>query len=257
MLQFRSYRGNKPTIGQSFSRNTENPWNDNRYVSPLTEDPGIVIQEGSGAVSTIATIQALIKAAPVVVKGLDKVVFGKIGTDISNTLGEKFSKNEEWRPGFPGEHHAILPTSSGLARANYAGPGTHLGKRLRRGDRPVDGEYGVDAAAQLHDIRYATAKNTGDIRKADNLLIRDVANSTQSKLVKNSVIGTIRAKKFGENIGLFSQSKWVPKGNMDDGNIGSGCNPKPAKPPRKKKRVYPATILAGLNTRKKTRGKKK
>ncbi len=257
MIRFRSYSSNKPTIGQAFTRNKYNPWVDNGFIEAVEDPPKLVIQEGSGAAATIAGIQALLKAAPVVAKGLDKVVFGKIGTDISNTLGERYSKNPEWRPGFAGEHHTILPTSKGLTRANYAGPGTHLAKRLRRGDKPVDGDYGIDAAAKRHDIRYTIARTPGDIRRADNILIDEVAKSTQSSLMKKGTIGVIKAKKFGEDLGVLSQSKWLTGGNMRTDQMGDGCNPKPAKPPRKKKKVYPATILEKLNTRKTTRPRKR
>ena len=48
---------------------------------------------------------------------------------------------------------------------NYTGPGTHLEKRLRRGDRGVNRLVEI---ARIHDIDYSKAKNLQDKWKADD-----------------------------------------------------------------------------------------
>ncbi len=234
---------NKPNIGQLFSYNIDSPWIQYRYIKGIDNDEPHVVQAGTGY---IQTAQAVIAAAPIIAKTVDKAVFGKIGTSVSNTLGERFNKNPLWRPGFAGERHAILPTKEGWTRANFAGPGTHLEKRLSRGDQSVDGPRGIDAAAKKHDIKYANASSFADIRKADNELISDVRGSTQTAAMKRTTIGMITAKKFGENIGLFSKDTWLPRSKQQ---LGKGCHSKqPSKKSKeKKKQVYPATILKKLH----------
>ena len=113
------------------------------------------------------------------------------------------NKNPNKRGGFPGERHMFLPTEYGLTRANYAGPGTHLKERLSRNDPPVDGPRGIDIAAKQHDIDYSNAKVFKDVRRADNRFIKRVRKSEQSSFAKNIVIGAMKSKKFGENIGIF------------------------------------------------------
>jgi hypothetical protein len=55
-------------------------------------------------------------------------------------------------PGYPGELHAPLILESGkIGIANYAGAGTHVVKRLIRGDPP---RTLVDKVAKRHDIDY-------------------------------------------------------------------------------------------------------
>ncbi|MCP4343943.1 MAG: hypothetical protein GY795_00260, partial [Desulfobacterales bacterium] len=147
---------NKPNIGQMFSYNIDNPWVSYRYIKGQDPNEKQIVQGGGGYVQAV---QAAIAAAPVIAKTIDKVLFGNIGTNVSNTLGEHYNKNPLWRPGFAGERHAILPTEDGWTRANFAGPGTHLTKRLTRGDQSVDGPQGIDAAAKKHDIKYANASS--------------------------------------------------------------------------------------------------
>ncbi len=228
-----------------FSYNIDTPWVTYRYIKGRDTDEKEVVQVGTGY---IQAAQTAIAVAPVIAKATDKLLFGNIGTSVSNTLGEHYNKNPLWRPGFAGERHAILPTKQGWTRANFAGPGTHLEKRLTRGDQSVDGPRGIDAAAKKHDIKYANASSFADIRKADNELIDDVRGSTQTSAMKRTTIGMIRAKKFGENIGLFSKDMWLPQSKQQ---LGKGCHSKQTskKSKEKKKQVYPATILEKLHKR--------
>ena len=54
---------------------------------------------------------------------------------------------------------------------NYAGPGTRLEKRLKRGDKPINR---LDRIAMHHDIAYSKAKILKDKWKADDVMIRSI-----------------------------------------------------------------------------------
>ena len=69
----------------------------------------------------ISKVTGKLEAAKALAQQVGKLATGPVGTKISNVLSEKFNKNVEWRPGFPNEAHLILPTTSGLTRANFCG----------------------------------------------------------------------------------------------------------------------------------------
>ena len=101
---------------------------------------------------------------------------GELGTAIRNAIPSANAQNAlTARPGFAGEKHAILqlsenPTTYGVA--NYMGPSTQIEKQLRRNDPP---RSETDKASMAHDIRYMLSKNKDDIRKADDIMMRKVA----------------------------------------------------------------------------------
>lgn len=73
------------------------------------------------------------------------------------------SADENARPQHKGEHHTLLKLPNGkYGFANYAGPGTDIVKRVKRGDPP---RTVVDAISQAHDIRYTL--DPDNVRKAD------------------------------------------------------------------------------------------
>ena len=53
----------------------------------------------------------------------------------------------------------------------YMGPGTHLEKRLRRGDPGINR---LDRIAKQHDIDYSRARALQDTWKADDKMIRSI-----------------------------------------------------------------------------------
>ena len=53
----------------------------------------------------------------------------------------------------------------------YMGPGTHLAKRLKRGDPGINR---LDQIAKQHDIDYSRAKNLQDKWKADTKMIQAI-----------------------------------------------------------------------------------
>lgn len=72
------------------------------------------------------------------------------------------------KPSFKGEKHVYLKVPGGIARANYAGPGTDVKARLARGDLPINA---VDAISKAHDLRYMIANNYDAVRAADSKMI--------------------------------------------------------------------------------------
>ena len=75
---------------------------------------------------------------------------------------------------------------------NFAGPGTHLEKRLKRGYRGVNC---LDEIARIHEIDYSKAKNLKDKWKADDKMIRAITNLTGKKTTQERVVKTIMQAK--------------------------------------------------------------
>jgi hypothetical protein len=169
------------------------------------------------AVSGLANIAGKATKALAVAKKTGKLIgdlaFGEIGTTISNRLSEKFNKNPEWRPGFPGEKHVVLNTPHGLTRANFCGPGTQIIKRSNRGDKGVNQ---IDTACQKHDLLYHFARTKEDIRRADREMIREVDAVTDSGPTQKALAkGLIRGKIIGEDIGVFGPQTFTDLPGLD------------------------------------------
>ena len=78
----------------------------------------------------------------------------------------------------PGEKHMIIYLPDGTYNpAIYAGPGTQLLTRLKRGDKPLS--Y-VDTVSQAHDIRYGLAQTEADVRTADNKMVQQIAQGRRT-----------------------------------------------------------------------------
>ena len=59
----------------------------------------------------------------------------------------------------------------------FAGPGTIVAKRLKRGDKPKNR---LDRIAMHHDIAYSKAKNLQDKWKADDVMIKAIDHFWES-----------------------------------------------------------------------------
>ncbi len=149
----------------------------------------------------------------------------EIQSGVRNKLGKWQNKNHpNFRPGFPGELHMI--NSKGVSY-NFVGPGTHIKKRLARGDPPLDGPTGLDSCARIHDIKYHNAFTKNDVREADNKFIECVKNSSAGNVSKRLIRGIIGAKMFGENTGLTNINTFTDLPNLnktgdDIDHIGTG-----------------------------------
>jgi hypothetical protein len=123
------------------------------------------------------------------------------GAALRNSLP---SSDDTARDGFAGEQHALLKLKNGKTGvANYMGPQTNLTARLKRGD---PGRTAVDKISKAHDIRYALAKNVGDVRKADNIMINAVKTVERNRgdAPRNIRLAKlITLKKYGEDLGLI------------------------------------------------------
>lgn len=75
----------------------------------------------------------------------------------------------------------------------YMGPGTHLKKRLARGDPGINR---LDKIAKQHDIDYSRAKNLRDKWKADEKMIKAITNLPgKHTMTENIVKKIMQAKK--------------------------------------------------------------
>jgi hypothetical protein len=98
---------------------------------------------------------------------------------------------------YAGEYHALLRLPNGrYKRARFAGPGTHLVKRIVDEDRPLSE---VDKTSEAHDLRYFFATTAEQAREADikmNAKIDEIErlgtdsmfNIAQAKLLKGKVV---------------------------------------------------------------------
>ena len=154
---------------------------------------------GSGiSSSTISTIYNGLKQ----ITGAYSSTFG---TKIKNFYGKRINPNPNFRTGFAGENHAILQGTV----ANFLGPGTHIEERIQRGDPPLDGNYGLDFQARIHDIDYMNAKNLKDVRNADKKLIKNIEKSTGSRVMKTIVKTAIQSKMKAEDLGLLDKNHFA------------------------------------------------
>lgn len=252
MMLTEKYDDDIPNYGQLPEIDKDVPW----LGSNIVENEKVIIQSGTGldVTSSLRYAKDILEEAPKYINQIDTLAFGPIGTSISNKLSEYYNKNPEWRPGFAGEKHLVLPTNFGLTRANYAGPNTNLNTRLERGDKGVDGPNGIDEAAKKHDIAYATANNYDDIRRADNEFIDDVKNSSQGPMMKKAVISAIKLKQIGEDAGLLDNQRYLTKEQKEKfGGKGNESKHtfKIVKDNRTNTKLYPAQILEKILKNKK------
>jgi len=126
---------------------------------------------------------------------------------------------------FSGERHVPLITDKGIKLANWAGPGTNIDTRLNGPSNIKEPISAVDKSAMAHDLRYTLAKNTNDIRFADNKMIsklNDIERDKQDyRLNIIAVKNAMRSKRFFENVTnqkgeLFSNIK---KGETINGKV--------------------------------------
>ena len=75
---------------------------------------------------------------------------------------------------------------------NYAGPGTHLQKRLKRGDKGINRSGEI---AKMHDIAYSKAKTLQDKWKADDVMIKAITKLPGKKTKTKRVVKKIMQVK--------------------------------------------------------------
>ena len=67
----------------------------------------------------------------------------------------------------------------------YMGPGTHLEKRLKRGDPGINR---LDRISKQHDIDYSKAKNLRDKHAADRKMIKAIDNLKGKKTKTEKIV---------------------------------------------------------------------
>jgi len=104
----------------------------------------------------------------------------------------------------------VLPFELHIPGYQFCGPGTHLEKRLARGDRGINS---LDAACREHDIAYSHSNDLAERHVADNILAtkarkRIVARDSTlgERAAATTVWAAMKAKtKFG--MGLKTKKK--------------------------------------------------
>ena len=74
----------------------------------------------------------------------------------------------------------------------YMGPGTHLEKRLKRGDPGINR---LDRIAIRHDIHYSQAKSLKDKQKADRVMIQSIDRLPGRKTKTERIVKNIMKAK--------------------------------------------------------------
>jgi hypothetical protein len=179
-------------------------------INHYTMMPSDLSQSGEGVMDKFRAIYD--KGKNLVEKASD-LYSSELGTKIKNMIP---ASDENARPSFAGEKHAILELPNGKnGVANYMGPGTQVLKRLKRGDV---GRTFADNVAKRHDIDYALAATEGSkeaqikaIREADDRMINTLSKNKDKDKARNIQLGLrlIQAKKMGENLGVLSKSKFA------------------------------------------------
>jgi hypothetical protein len=156
---------------------------------------------GEGFVDIIKSVYEKGSALKRGAEMLSDAYSSELGTAFRNALP---SSDASARPGYAGEKHTILKLSNGkYGVANYMGPNTNLLERLRKGDPP---RTECDRASQAHDIRYALAMNTNDVRRADNIMmtkVREIERNRGDAPQNIAQAKLIRAKMITEDMGLI------------------------------------------------------
>jgi hypothetical protein len=103
---------------------------------------------------------------------------GELATAVKNLIP---SSDENARPSFVGEKHAILQLPNGkYGIASYMGPGTHVLARIKRGD---PGRTYMDNVAKAHDLRFAlSGGDPNKVREADHKMIAAIHQGQAKKL---------------------------------------------------------------------------
>ena len=75
----------------------------------------------------------------------------------------------------------------------YMGPGTHLEKRLKRGDPGINR---LDRISKIHDIDYSRAHSLKDKHKADRKMIKSIEKLPGKKTKTERVVKNIMKAKL-------------------------------------------------------------
>jgi len=150
-----------------------------------------------------------------VLKSAHQLYTGPVGTALKNMLP---NADENGRPSFAGETHAILRLPNGkYGTANYMGPNTNLVARLKRKDPP---RTASDRVAMAHDIRYSLARSQKEVVGADEKMVaklKDILAKREDNAFNVNVgMRPIQAKMLGEKFGVIKHGAIASHGGVND-----------------------------------------
>lgn len=184
-----------------------------------------IIDSGLALATSGASKIGLITNALDIAKQTGQIAYDIYGsekaTKLKNLYTKHLDKNPEAKTGFLGERHIVLPTDYGWSMGNWCGPHTNIEERLKRGDVGVDGLTGIDSQCKKHDLEYNKAKTVKDIRNADTNLVNNIKSSTGNSLMKKTVVGLMKAKMLGEDVGILDPKTITNFPNMEGGSLKS------------------------------------
>jgi hypothetical protein len=134
--------------------------------------------------------------------------FSKFSTYAKSKIN-RLSGIPEARDAYPGELHPMSRVGNKVAFNNFLGPNTNVSARLKRGDKGISR---ADKAGKAHDLRFALAKNTDDLRKADNIFIsklKELELKGEPKFNTQIGIKGIQLKNKLEDSGIWSKEKFL------------------------------------------------
>ena len=121
-----------------------------------------------------------------------------------------------------------LPIELHIPGYQFCGPGTHLEKRLARGDRGINP---LDAACREHDIAYSRSNDLRERHVADNILAAEARKRI-----------TARDSTFGER--AAATAVWTAMKAKT--KFGMGLKTKKSIKKRTKKRILPIAKRGGI-----------
>lgn len=172
---------------------------------------GVVLQDGEGLGDWWNKIKEYGAKAKEVASKAGDLYASEAATIVKNLLP---NSDENARPAFAGEKHAILKLPNGKwGLASYAGPGTKVLARVKRGDPP---RTMVDKIAKRHDIDFALSDaDPQKVREADNRMIKSLELAKKDKKDSdfniNAGLAIMQAKTMAEDLNLLKKGSFASK----------------------------------------------
>jgi len=227
-------------------------------------NPYVIPKKGSDAYNKVKSIQEKLGGAPIASKGkgmngieakLNKSAgkgfikdkFAGIVKRVNGAIDNNLEAVEGNVPLASGEMHAkkITRKDGKLQYENYnwAGPGTQVEERLKRGITPING---IDAAAKTHDIDYTLnfqkrmekgeKVSKQEVQAADKRFVQKVkANKNDDIVFATAIPPLFAAKKLAEDTGVLSHTSFFDPKTTGKGMKKSGSGIKVIKKKAAKK----------------------
>jgi hypothetical protein len=184
-------------------------YNDQLYNVAMKYEHGVVRQEGQGLSDWWDTIKEYGAKAKELASKAGDIYSSELATTIKNALP---SSDENDRPQFAGEKHVVLKLPNGkIGFANWAGPGTRVLARVKRGDPP---RTYVDKIAKTHDIDYSlSGGDPKKVREADDRMLKSLEIAKKDKKDSdfniNGGLMLMKAKTMAEDLNLLKKGSFA------------------------------------------------